>query len=145
MQNMNFIGMSPFVAGWGHLIEYTNMTNILQQVQVPVISNDECKKKFQIIKPFMRDMDIRFNESYVMCAGYTVGGKDACIGDSGGPMMLPIAGENGQFAFYQIGTVSYGLGKFFRLIHNMLHISNFMNLYLFYSKAAHVNIRLGFM
>lgn len=87
------------------------MTDILQQVQIPIIGNDVCKRVFEIIRPFMSGTDVRFNESYVLCAGYTKGGKDACQGDSGGPMMLPL-NENGRLAFYQIGIVSYGVGYF---------------------------------
>lgn len=82
-------------------------TNVLQQVQLPVISNDECREKYQTIFHNRVEND-RFND-LVLCAGYTAGGKDACQGDSGGPMMLPIE-SNGESAIYQIGIVSCGLG-----------------------------------
>lgn len=47
--------------------------------------------------------------STVLCAGHLAGGKDSCQGDSGGPLMLPVH-EGGEFPFYQIGVVSYGIG-----------------------------------
>lgn len=85
------------------------MTNILQQVQVPVIENDECKQKYKDGGNFIIGLEYRFNETYVLCAGFTEGGRDTCQGDSGGPIMIPMH-ENGRFPFYQIGIVSYGDG-----------------------------------
>lgn len=126
MQSLDFVGKTPFVAGiihiytnlkyifsfvcdsgWGHRVENTRMSNILQQVQVPVVGNDECKQKYEDADRFQLGAEYRFNETYVICAGWITGGKDACQGDSGGPLMLPI-NENRKFSFYQIGIVSYG-------------------------------------
>lgn len=98
-----------FVAGWGRLDEYSERADILQQVQVPVITNDECKKKYEDADRYQYGAEYRFNETYVLCAGFTAGGKDSCYGDSGGPLMLPIH-ENGRFPYYQIGIISYGYG-----------------------------------
>lgn len=85
------------------------MSNILQQVQIPVIENAECKEKYLNVRPHLKLPELRFHEAYVLCAGFAVGGKDACLGDSGGPLMIPIH-EYGRFQFYQIGIVSYALG-----------------------------------
>lgn len=84
------------------------MTNVLQQVQIPVISNDECKRNYvNVIR--LVDAQYRFNEKYVLCAGFLSGGKSPCNGDSGSPLMLPVH-ENGRFSYYQIGIVSNGVG-----------------------------------
>lgn len=85
------------------------MTNLLQQVQVPVITNDECKKFYEDAGRLLTGLEYRFNETYVLCAGFTSGGMDSCQGDSGGPLMLTV-NENNRFAFHQIGIVSYGDG-----------------------------------
>lgn len=99
----------PYVAGWGRIGEDAQMTNTLQQVQVPVITNDLCKQQYQEAKRLQAGAQFRFNETYVMCAGAAAGGVSPCKGDSGGPLMLSIL-ENGRSPFYQIGVVSYGYG-----------------------------------
>lgn len=99
----------PYVAGWGRLGEDAVMTNTLQQVQVPVITNDECKNKYEEAKRLQAGAKFRFNETYVLCAGSDAGGVSPCKGDSGGPLMISIQ-ENNRHAFYQIGVVSYGYG-----------------------------------
>lgn len=102
----SFVGQNPFIAGWGHQQENGRLSNILQQVQLPIISNAVCKEKYEKLGR-VKD-DIQFSD-IVLCAGFTVGGKDSCQGDSGGPMMLPES-KNGKFPFYQVGVVSWGLG-----------------------------------
>lgn len=115
--NRRFVGSNPFLAGWGipkqsvmwgpfPLINY-KLSKILMQVQVPVVSIDECKESYQKIGKFNHEFQI---DDRVVCAGFMEGGKDACQGDSGGPLMLPVAEKNGSFPFYQIGIVSYGDG-----------------------------------
>lgn len=103
---------------------------ILQQIQLPIISNDECKKKFKKAGYLFKGANYRFNETYVICAGYTDGGISPCYGDSGGPMMLPIH-ENGRFPYYQIGIVSYGKGKHYSK-NKMLKI-RFSHIYNYFS------------
>lgn len=95
-----------FSAGWGYQQEKTTIANVLQQVQVPVIENRECKNRYRKIGE-LRDKT-QFSGK-VLCAGYMEGGKDACQGDSGGPLMLPLY-QNGKFPYYQIGVISYGAG-----------------------------------
>lgn len=102
----------PCAVGWGRLGETAPKAKILQQIQIPVISNDECKKKFKEAGYCQHGSEYRFNESYVLCAGYTEGGISPCFGDSGGPMMIPVF-ESG-FKYYQIGIVSYGKGESFQ-------------------------------
>lgn len=79
------------------------MSPILMQVQVPVITNTQCMQSYQKFDDY--DEDFQFDDR-VVCAGYANGGKDSCQGDSGGPLMLPVH-ENGSFPFYQIGIVSF--------------------------------------
>lgn len=106
-----FVDTNPFITGWGHTKENGVRTNILQQAQVSVMENMECKVDYKRIGEFYKD--IQFDDR-VLCAGLSAGGKDACQGDSGGPLMLPIH-QNGQFPFYQIGIISYG-NKLLKLI-----------------------------
>lgn len=104
--NFNLMNWFP---GWGKSGENSDTSDVLQQVQIPVIGNDDCKAKYQKIFRFRQIPDHCLNESSVICAGYEIGGQDTCQGDSGGPMMLPM-NENGHFPMYQIGIVSSGLG-----------------------------------
>lgn len=94
------------MSGWGHLKEKGKISTVLQQVQIPIISNSECKEEYRKLGRTIKD--IQYGET-ILCAGLEAGGKDSCQGDSGGPMMLPMH-ENGKFSFYQIGISSYGIG-----------------------------------
>ena len=66
----------------------------LQEVDVPVIDNNRCQSA----------MGSGITDNMV-CAGYPQGGKDACNGDSGGPMLI-----YRNHHFIQIGVVSFGIG-----------------------------------
>ncbi len=66
----------------------------LQEVTVPVISNNECRQR----------MGNGVTDN-MLCAGYREGGKDSCNGDSGGPLMVY---RDGQYS--QVGLVSFGIG-----------------------------------
>lgn len=46
-------------------------SDVLQQLQVPVVSEGECRRAFEPFKTAVID-------SRVVCAGYLRGGKDAC-------------------------------------------------------------------
>lgn len=73
---------------------------------MPVLENADCKQKYKEIGKL--NLDAQFSR-LALCAGYNEGGMDSCTGDSGGPLMLPVF-TNGEFPFYQIGIVAYGIG-----------------------------------
>jgi len=81
------------VAGWGALTEGGSSPVILYKVDVPVVSDDDCRASYGA-GSISDDM---------ICAGE--GGKDSCQGDSGGPMMCERGGTN-----FLCGVVSWGLG-----------------------------------
>lgn len=83
------------VAGWGTTSEGSySLPNLLQRVDVPLVSATSCAKSYPKITDRM------------ICAGYTDGGKDSCQGDSGGPLVAKA--DDGQT--YLIGIVSWGRG-----------------------------------
>ena len=67
------------MAGWGLTREGGKQSPILMQVQVPVISNENCRKLYKRIGDDATD--IQFSNR-VMCAGI-YGGESTCTGDSG--------------------------------------------------------------
>ncbi|XP_064097051.1 phenoloxidase-activating factor 3-like isoform X1 [Macrobrachium nipponense] len=89
-------GYNGIVAGWG-VQDYndgSSYPDVLMEVSVPILDT-KCNgynPSFKITKK-------------MMCAGYKKGGKDACSGDSGGPMVV---NENGIYTL--VGIVSLGEG-----------------------------------
>lgn len=84
-------GVMATVVGWGDLVENANAgSTTLKKVNVPVITNSNCKKYYG-------------NDLYpgMFCAGYQNGNLDSCQGDSGGPLVA-----NNRV----IGIVSWGNG-----------------------------------
>lgn len=84
------------VAGWGATSQGGNISRILQEVDVPVVSHNACL-------PFFGNA---LDQSSMVCAGGSrVEAEDACNGDSGGPLFVPRGNR-----FVQAGIVSFGLG-----------------------------------
>ncbi|MCL4132901.1 UNVERIFIED_CONTAM: hypothetical protein GTU68_048044 [Idotea baltica] len=67
------------------------VSDILQKVTVPVVSDEECRRNYAGLEV----------ADSMICAGYPEGGKDSCQGDSGGPM---------ECGGYLAGIVSWGRG-----------------------------------
>lgn len=78
--SQNFTGYNAFVAGWGNTEEKGKFSKILQQVQVPVLSNADCKAEYESQNRLWYTDQFRRS---VICAGFKEGGKDSCQGDSG--------------------------------------------------------------
>jgi len=81
------------VAGWGALTEGGSSPVVLMKVDVPVVSDAQCRVAY----------GAGAIADSMICSGE--GGKDSCQGDSGGPMMCPMGGVN-----YLCGIVSWGRG-----------------------------------
>lgn len=113
----SFKGETGIVTGWGALkvggptsdtlqvgtsqllsVEhFSNLFGHLQEVMVPILSQDECRKS-------------RYGNKItdnMLCGGYDEGGKDSCQGDSGGPLHIV---PNGTREHQIAGVVSWGEG-----------------------------------
>ena len=87
-QNESFTG-TALVSGWGTLTEGGATPTILQKVEVPIVSDAECRDYYGYYSV----------SDSMICAGEK--GHDSCQGDSGGPMVC------GGFL---CGIVSWGYG-----------------------------------
>ncbi|KAK2884826.1 hypothetical protein Q8A73_021300 [Channa argus] len=90
-------GTASWVTGWGDVKEGESLQcpQTLQEVKVPVVGNRQC--------------DSLYGGSTVtdnmICAGVVAGGKDSCLGDAGGPMVIKKSS-----VWVQSGLVSFGFG-----------------------------------
>ncbi|XP_015439741.1 PREDICTED: proclotting enzyme-like [Dufourea novaeangliae] len=90
-----YSGKTATVIGWGSLRESGPQPAVLQEVSIPIWSNNECKVKYGAAAPG------GIVDSF-LCAGKAA--KDSCSGDSGGPLMV----NDGRWT--QVGVVSWGIG-----------------------------------
>lgn len=89
-------GTMATVVGWGITENGTTvLSDTLQEADVPVVSNETCALEYGSL--ISDDM---------LCAGYTDQAIDACLGDSGGPLLVERDG-----VCQQVGIVSFGLAQ----------------------------------
>lgn len=100
-----FLKVSTFtVAGWGLTNENAfGVSESLQSVQVPLVSQAACEKQLQDASPSAQP----YLDNSMFCAGFAKGGKDSCQGDSGGPLYYKDA-ISGKYMI--TGVVSWGFG-----------------------------------
>ncbi|KAL5292445.1 CLIPD6.2 family protein [Megaselia abdita] len=106
LRSRSFVAYTPFVAGWGRTEEGGKSSEILQELQLPVLANQVCREKYAAQRRLVTEDQF---DNAVICAGFLEGGMDTCQGDSGGPLMYPYQ-TGSQFRFNVIGVVSYGVG-----------------------------------
>ncbi|XP_030756105.1 venom protease-like [Sitophilus oryzae] len=99
LRTMSYLNHHLYITGWGSTIHRGPTTDVLQVTNVPIIENSRCKEQYTGLS------DI--NDT-VLCAG--VGKKDACGGDSGGPLMYGKKTDDNEIGFYLVGVISYGSG-----------------------------------
>ncbi|XP_054897656.1 transmembrane protease serine 6 isoform X2 [Poeciliopsis prolifica] len=88
-------GLLCWVTGWGAREEGGRTNNVLQKVDVRLVSEEACVRSYgYLVTPRM------------LCAGYRSGGKDACQGDSGGPLVC----QEPSGRWFLAGVVSWGKG-----------------------------------
>ena len=97
----DFVGASAFATGWGRISNDGQRSNILKEVELPIISNEECMSMYQLSGRFEW-----IPKTIFLCSGTSKGGKDACDGDSGGPLVI----ESTEGKFELVGITSWGKG-----------------------------------
>lgn len=84
------------VVGWG-VTGKGQSADVLQRAWVPVVNNQTCQSRYA-------QFGLRI-QTDTLCAGYKTGGTDACIGDSGGPLLV---WDTKNSRWTQIGIISWG-------------------------------------
>jgi trypsin len=84
-------GALAVVTGWGSLTPGGSLPTQLQAVEVDIVSREECDRAYAAYGGITENM---------ICAGVPKGGRDACQGDSGSPLVV-----GGRL----VGIVSWGL------------------------------------
>ncbi|XP_041813743.1 tryptase-2-like [Chelmon rostratus] len=82
-----------WIIGWGNIGTGVPLPDpeTLQQLKIPIIPQSVCTAKYPQLTADM------------LCAGDLAGGKDACTGDYGGPLVC-----HTSRGFVQVGIMSYG-------------------------------------
>ncbi|XP_073448585.1 transmembrane protease serine 6 [Aquarana catesbeiana] len=89
------VGSTCWVTGWGAAVYNGPINDILQKVDLNLISEDLCSELYNYrITPRM------------FCAGEPSGTKDSCNGDSGSPLVCQEPGGR----WFIAGVVSWGMG-----------------------------------
>ena len=91
-------GVTATVTGWGALSEGGLNSDVLQQVQVDIVTNTIANTAEAYNGEVSENM---------IAAGFIEGGKDSCQGDSGGPLLVPNSDNTG---WKLGGIVSWGHG-----------------------------------
>ncbi|KPI99989.1 Trypsin-3 [Papilio xuthus] len=93
-----YVGVKAIAVGWGSVGEQKNHSCYLLDVELPVLSNEECRNT---------KYETSMIADSMLCAGFPdKGQKDTCQGDSGGPL----SAERGDKRYELLGVVSWGIG-----------------------------------
>ncbi|XP_049760110.1 brain-specific serine protease 4 [Elephas maximus indicus] len=90
-----------WIAGWGSIYDGVPLPHpqALQKLKVPIISSEVCSHLY-----WQGAGQGAITED-MLCAGYLEGERDACLGDSGGPLMCQVDGT-----WLLAGIISWGEG-----------------------------------
>ncbi|XP_021077436.1 brain-specific serine protease 4 [Mus pahari] len=90
-----------WIAGWGSIQDGVPLPHpqTLQKLKVPIIDSELCKSLY------WRGAGQEAVTEGMLCAGYLEGQRDACLGDSGGPLMCQVDDH-----WLLTGIISWGEG-----------------------------------
>jgi len=98
------VNMECSIAGYGAEEYQGEATGSLYEAYLPIASDENCIAAYNATAE-RRHLLPDFNMKTQICAGYENGQRDACTGDSGGPLMCkPV----GTCSYYIAGVVSWG-------------------------------------
>lgn len=73
----------------------------LFETDVTMVADEDCERSYKLTVD-------GFEADTMVCAGEPYGVKDACFGDSGGPLMVALDGDLSSGTLVQVGVVSWG-------------------------------------
>ncbi|KAM8861014.1 ovochymase-2 [Synchiropus picturatus] len=94
-------GSGCIVAGWGRTRERGRLPFVLREVPLELVHHGRCQHVLRTVGGSEVGGDMT-----VLCAGPERGGRDACQGDSGSPLICPT--RTGQWEV--VGVTSWGKG-----------------------------------
>lgn len=100
-----FDGKNAWVYGWGTTSFGGDSSDVLLEVELPVVSNEQCLTSFaDLYNMTVEDLQNYADTDSMICAG-GVEGKDSCKGDGGGPLTYKSGAQH-----VLIGDASWGYG-----------------------------------
>lgn len=87
--NDELVGRIGSVTGWGRRSEFGQISPVLREVHLPIISNQKCMQMYRV------SGQNEWIPKIFLCAGTANGGADSCEGDSGGPLVTK--SQNGRY------------------------------------------------
>uniref|UniRef100_A0A2P2HW09 Transmembrane protease serine 9-like n=1 Tax=Hirondellea gigas TaxID=1518452 RepID=A0A2P2HW09_9CRUS len=87
----SLVGDLGTIIGWGSTSEDGILSDVLQEADIPIMSNSDCSKTYHFLTDNM------------ICAARPEGGVDSCRGDGGGPLVVKSAGVTNL-----VGVTSFG-------------------------------------
>ncbi|XP_044738932.1 prostasin [Chrysoperla carnea] len=102
--NALLAGKMAVVAGWGKILPSIDQsgTNLLRSATVPILDAEEC-----VAWHNSKQIKVELH-SEMICAGHADGNQDACLGDSGGPLIIKM---NGRWTLVGITSAGFGCGE----------------------------------
>uniref|UniRef100_A0A2K6H005 Ovochymase 1 n=1 Tax=Propithecus coquereli TaxID=379532 RepID=A0A2K6H005_PROCO len=97
-------GILCMASGWGKISETSEYSNVLQEVELPVMDDRTCNT-------VLRSMNLPPLERTMMCAGFPGGGMAACQQDSGGPLVCRRGGGIWTLAGIASWVADYARGS----------------------------------
>ncbi|XP_054265061.1 serine protease Hayan-like isoform X1 [Macrosteles quadrilineatus] len=101
----NNIRGRPIATGWGRTDYVGRQSDILMKVPLNVIDNRQCNNYYNTNNPGSSSFGSGIVDT-MLCAGYVEGGRDTCLGDSGGP--LTTTKRENPCIHYVVGITSFG-------------------------------------
>ena len=100
------LGREVEMAGWGLLEFAGNASDVLQEVELRVADPAACEAAYRRLPRFEARFPGGFQGTKVCAESRDGEPRDACRGDSGGPLMAPLPNNTYQL----VGVVSAGVG-----------------------------------
>ena len=100
------VGETVKLAGWGAIEFLHDSQAVLHEVDLKIVSEDECERQYVGTYDYSHQFPGGFQDTKLCAKSADGSPKDACTGDSGGP--LTYRGSDGRYQL--VGVVSTGVG-----------------------------------